>query len=361
MASRARRTNRKPKRSSTSTLISGPPLAEHAALPLFNIASSLLAYLPAAILAHLHTLLSVAAEKRKLQLQEQRRPHKLAEPVQAALKKSRNGRQLISFDDLPPAWQGTPFIKSGYRFIPLERFSALLLSMFTPHNEFLNIQTHIVAFVYSCFHWSGGTQDLGETIVLIAGLFCLAASICGHMMSGCSDQHAMQFCNRVDYAGIAWLLCACNASLVFYGYASRPDIAYPFAVVSSFMALAGSILPFVSWFNRHEYRYWRISFFVALKVTAITPVVGIYMLYGLEGMRDFTSPFIRPIFLSALGIFFYTNHLPERFLNPHGKWATRFNAVGFGSHAIWHVLSATSILDWASAMAVVRHSFANRV
>ncbi|KAF7289332.1 IZH family channel protein [Mycena indigotica] len=232
--------------------------------------------------------------------------------------------------------------------------------MFTFHNEFLNIQTHIAAFAYSCWNWSSGTEDLGETLLLVAGLFCLAASVIGHLMSGCSDQHTMQLCNRVDYAGISWLLCACNGSLVYYGYASRPSIAYPFVAVSVMMTFAGSVLPFVSWFNQHEYRHWRISFFVALQITAITPVIGIYVLYGLQGIDDFFSPFIRPILISALGIFFYSTHSPERFLDPDGAWAKRFNSVGFGSHAIWHVLSATSILDWARAMRVVRYSFTNR-
>ncbi|KAJ7055729.1 hemolysin-III related-domain-containing protein [Mycena amicta] len=335
----------------------------HSHPSLFTNASSLL--------ARLRSLLSLAAERRqqKEQLFQQHQVHEkqpasqppstVVPSVEAALEKSCNGHHLISFQDLPAAWRGTPFVTSGYRFIPLQRFPALLLSMFTLHNEFLNIQTHVITFIYTCYTFYP-TKDLGETIVFVAVLFCLAASISGHLMAGCSHQGTMETCGRVDYVGIVWLLCACNASLVFYGYVSTPHLAYPFLFVSFLMALAGSTLPFVSWFNQLEHRRWRLSFFIALEIAAITPVVGIGILYGLEGMKEFLFPFVRSLALSALGIVFYSNHLPERFLNPDGKWARRFDAVGFGSHAIWHVLSVLSIVEWSNALGVVRHSFANR-
>ncbi|KAJ7061195.1 hemolysin-III related-domain-containing protein [Mycena amicta] len=266
----------------------------------------------------------------------------------------------IHYQDDAGAPTGTSQIHdTTQQFIPLERFSAILLSMFTLHNEFLNIQTHVITFICACYTFYP-TKDLGETIVFIGVLCSLTASISGHLMAGCSHQQTMEMCWRVDYVGIVWVLCACNASLVFYGYVSTPHLAYPFLFVSFLMALASSTLPFVSWFNQLEHRHWRISFFIALEIAAIMPVVGIGLLYGLEGMKEFLFPFARSLVLSVLGIVFYSNHLPERFLNPDGKWARRFNSVGFGSHAIWHALSTLSIVEWRLALSVVRHSFANR-
>ncbi|KAF7288885.1 hypothetical protein MIND_01404400 [Mycena indigotica] len=291
--------------------------------------------------------------------QMEKQPEFVEPTVESALHKSCNGHRLISYDDLPAPWRATPLITSGYRFIPRERLAALLLSMFALHNEFLNIHTHVATFVWTCWNVYP-TKDLGETIVFVAVLFCLAASVIGHLMSGCAHQGTMQMCGRIDYIGIVWLICACNASLVFYGYASYPSIAYPSLGVSLLMAVAGSTLPMMSWFNAHEYRRWRILFFMSLEVLAITPIAGIWLLFGLQGMKEFLSPFLRSILLSTLGIVFYSNHLPERFLDPSGKVARAFNSIGLGSHAIWHVLSVLSIVEWRNALAVVRYSFANR-
>ncbi|KAF7318674.1 hypothetical protein HMN09_00379100 [Mycena chlorophos] len=287
--------------------------------------------------------------------------HKCAEPatVESALEKSCNGEKLISFEDLPPAWQGTPYVRHGYRFIPLESWPAIVRSMFTFNNEFLNIQTHVITFIWTLRNYLP-VADLGELIIVVAVLFCLSASILGHTMGGCSHRGAMEMCGRIDYIGIVWLLCACNATLVFYGFAAYPHIAYPFLGLSALMAFAGSTLPLLSWFNAHENRNWRLGFFITLKTMCLLPILGIWHLYGLAGMKEFLLPFLRPVALSALGIVFFTYHLPERFMDPNGKWARRFDSVGFGSHAIWHVLSVLSITDWSIALGVVRHSFAAR-
>jgi adiponectin receptor len=85
----------------------------------------------------LDTLLSsdliedVQAEAKRAQTQAER----TAAQVESALKKSLNGRQLISYDDLPEKWRNNEWVHGGYRFIPLQEWSSLILSMFTLHNE----------------------------------------------------------------------------------------------------------------------------------------------------------------------------------------------------------------------------------
>nr|GAT56211.1 IZH family channel protein [Mycena chlorophos] len=355
MAPRARNRHRS-SRSSNQPVVPVLPLAQHVGSSFFRITA-------ASLLVRLAAVAGLASSKIRKAPQTRTRIPDADPAVEAALEKSHDGRCLIAFDDLPPAWQGDPLIRTGYRFIPLSRLSSLLLSAFTLHNEFLSIQIHIFFFVYSCWKWWRGSlgADLGEIIVLVAGLFCLAASVCGHLMTGCAHQHTMETCHRIDYVGIAWMLCSCNISLLYYGYAGHPHIAYPLILMAFLMAVAGSFLPFVPWFNQFEHRAWRIGFFVALKISAIAPAVGVCLLFGMAGLQDFLLPFARPVLGGAFGIFLYSTHYPERLLDPNGKWARRFNTIGFGSHALWHVVSAMSLLDWAASTAVVRERFINRV
>ena len=58
-----------------------------------------------------------------------------ATQVMSALKKSLYGRKLISYHDLPEKWRNNEWVHGGYRFIPLQDWPSLVLSMFTLHNE----------------------------------------------------------------------------------------------------------------------------------------------------------------------------------------------------------------------------------
>ena len=54
------------------------------------------------------------------------------------------------------------------------------------------------------------------------------------------------------------LISASIGTVVYYGYKCHPEIGYYFLVLSFGTGLAGSIFPFMSWFNQveHRVRYW---------------------------------------------------------------------------------------------------------
>jgi len=171
---------------------------------------------------------------------------KAASDITRAVKRSFEGVRLISYADLPPAWQNNPFVTSGYRysvfcvshakqcltitcrFIPLERWPLILMSLFALHNEtrallfnprsapgfnivghLVNIHTHLVPFVL----WTlnsipyinpNALEDTPETLFMIFALACLLCSTIWHTMAGCAHSGSMEFCARVDYVGIGW-------------------------------------------------------------------------------------------------------------------------------------------------------------
>lgn len=78
----------------------------------------------------------------------------MARDVARAIKQSLQGSKLIHYVDLPPQWRNNPFVTRGYRcvcyprtflmfspcppsfrFIPLERWPLIIMSLFALHNE----------------------------------------------------------------------------------------------------------------------------------------------------------------------------------------------------------------------------------
>jgi adiponectin receptor len=60
---------------------------------------------------------------------------KAAHEVASAVRRSSGGVRLIKYNDLPHQWRNNPFVTQGYRFIPIERWPLLVMSLFTFHNE----------------------------------------------------------------------------------------------------------------------------------------------------------------------------------------------------------------------------------
>ncbi|KAF7350697.1 IZH family channel protein [Mycena sanguinolenta] len=161
-------------------------------------------------------------------------------PTEAeALAKADYGRRLIEYEDLPFDWRNNPLVVSGYRFIPLTHphWLRLPLSVFTLHNETLNIHTHLLPLLawglafagfdlgplplwlkplapwlewlayplgnwarYTPFAvWSASpssstpgstphTPDPAESLFTLFALLCLLSSALWHTMAGCAHK-----------------------------------------------------------------------------------------------------------------------------------------------------------------------------
>ncbi|KAJ7919813.1 hypothetical protein B0H13DRAFT_2320101 [Mycena leptocephala] len=165
-------------------------------------------------------------------------------------------------------------------FIPLTRWPALARSVFSLHNESLNIHTHFVPMVlWGAAFWGVGfqgefyfvsllslslpflkplapwlevpdawarkwlhlpvpllplfrgsdanpiapfqspTPEAAESLFTLFALVCLACSALWHTMAGCAHRGAIEACAKVDYVGIGWLIATCIATVVHHGYA----------------------------------------------------------------------------------------------------------------------------------------------
>ena len=55
--------------------------------------------------------------------------------VKTALQRSLNGLKLIQYVDLPKEWRNNRFVHRGYRFIPIDKWPLIILSLFALHNQ----------------------------------------------------------------------------------------------------------------------------------------------------------------------------------------------------------------------------------
>ncbi|KAG9316747.1 hemolysin-III related-domain-containing protein [Chiua virens] len=307
----------------------------------------------------------------------------MARDVARAIKQSLHGSKLIHYVDLPPQWRSNPFVARGYRyaatpgtrlvfpdvsssrFIPIEKWPLIIMSLFAWHNETLNIHTHLIPFalwLINCIPMfnSSAFQDLPETAFIIFALICLFSSVVWHTMSGCAHHDGMDLCARIDYVGIGWLISASVGTVVHYGFQCHPNLGNFFLACCLFVGIAGNVFPFFRWFNDYKYRYIRIIFFLCMAFTAIAPLAVLASLHSVKQMIEYTShsfasipgPVWPSLISYLIGLVFYASHIPERFISD--RWSRSLDWCGGGSHAIWHIFIVLAISQHRTAIASLR-------
>ncbi|KAF9482240.1 HlyIII-domain-containing protein [Pholiota conissans] len=276
--------------------------------------------------------------------------------VSQAVKRSFEGMRLIKYSDLPHSWRNNPFVTHGYRFIPIERWHLIVMSLVTPHNELLNIHTHLIPFLLWGVNLltivltapSYDSFDLPEILFMCFALLCLSSSAIWHTMSGCADHRSVELCARIDYVGIGWLISASVGTVVHYGFGCHPSVGHAFLGLCLATGLAGNIFPFMSWFNKHEYRFYRIGFFLLLAFSGIGPMVALSALHTRKEMYDFVAPVFPSLASYLIGLVFYAAHFPECVIPESIQ--RKLDMIGGGSHAIWHCFIVLAVSQHRSAM-----------
>ncbi|THH04497.1 hypothetical protein EW145_g5482 [Phellinidium pouzarii] len=284
---------------------------------------------------------------------------KAAKDISNALKKSLNGSRLVTYVDLPGEWRNNPWVNRGYRFIPLNKWPIILLSLFAIHNETLNIHTHMIPLLHSAIrfafslNYTTSLLDWPEIFYTAFAMLCLFSSVVWHTMSGCAHYGGMELCARVDYVGIGWLISASVGTLVYYGFSGHSQAAGLYLSLCLVTGIAGSIFPFMTWFNDRKHKVpARVAFFVGMAFTGLAPLAHLSYYFGFMNMMAFIRPII-PSFISyIIGLVFYVTHVPERFIYSEriSRWT---DWLGGGSHAIWHAFIVLAIYQhkWGMRMA----------
>ncbi|KAN0066554.1 inc metabolism membrane protein [Thecaphora frezii] len=279
---------------------------------------------------------------------------------QMALDLARNGQALIHYENLPEFWRNNEHILSGYRFIPIANWPALLKSTFQIHNETGNIHTHLwgLVTIIPLFWPSKGLDDqttpmdrLVQTLYLIAAAKCLTLSVTWHVMAGCSDHKWFGRFACVDYTGIAWLVAASILTTVYNAFYCQPNLALAYSITTLLVGLVGAILPWAPWFNRRENKPIRIAVFLTMCFTALLPFSHAAFQHGSSKTVSFFSPILPSLAFYIGGLVLYAFHLPES-LAPG-----RFDLWGH-SHQLWHVgIVAAIVCHYRAALIFHQNRF----
>ncbi|KAJ0973672.1 hypothetical protein J5N97_015637 [Dioscorea zingiberensis] len=297
--------------------------------------------------------------------------------------------ELVDFDYLPNYLKDNEFILSYYR--SEWPWKQTFLSLFSIHNETLNIWTHLIGFfiflaltacavsmvpfgsqpelnrihessnqnnisvislnsidhmISSSFNWYLPTylekEIINEAVqgavtrwpfyaYLVGAMICLFTSSACHLLS-CHSEHCAYTMLRLDYSGISTLIVTSFYPLVYYTFLCEPfyrNLYIGFITAFGIATVLVSLLPV---FQTPEFRSVRALLFFCMGVSGLVPIMHKVFAFGDEPVAMITTAYelVMGLFY-GIGVIVYVARVPERWMP--GK----FDLIGH-SHQLFHVL-----------------------
>lgn len=272
--------------------------------------------------------------------------------IDNAIKRAKE-QGLITYSELPDPWRINPHILSGYRFS--ETKADCVKSVVTLSNEFVNIWSHgiglliVIAIAFYFYPMSEHFSNSTKSDIFVAAVFffaaakCLVCSTMWHTMNSISNQTLMERFACVDYTGISFLVASSIMTTEYTAFYCEPVSRWIYMLTTAAFGIGGVILPWHPTFNRNDWAWVRVAFYVTLAATGSFPVFQLVYTRGGWWALHFYAPITKSLLVYITGACLYAAKVPERFCP---GW---FDYVG-GSHNIWHFAVLGGILFHYSAM-----------
>ncbi|KAG6523052.1 heptahelical transmembrane protein ADIPOR1-like [Zingiber officinale] len=294
--------------------------------------------------------------------------------------------KLMSYDELPEYMKENEYIRDHYRAEwPMKH---ALLSLFSWHNETLNIWTHLLGFIaflgLTFMHLSRHVPEVADFLghltwsihastvenvssnlgnffeeaasliklpdstpssecpeaaeaarwpffVFLGGsMFCLLSSSACHLL--CCHSHRLNlFLLRMDYVGIAVMIVASFFPPIYYVFQCDPHWQVTYLVAISAMGFVTVFTLLSPQLSTGEFRAYRALLFSGMGFFGFVPAVHAAVVNWGEPRRNVTLAYEAAMAASYLtGTIFYVTRVPER-------WKPgRFDIAGH-SHQIFHL------------------------
>ncbi|KAL4868269.1 hypothetical protein BDV12DRAFT_170054 [Aspergillus spectabilis] len=276
----------------------------------------------------------------------------LRENIDQAILLAKENR-LIGYADLPAPWRINPHILSGYRFhtSTVECFT----SMFKFSNELVNIWSHLIGLIIVLsiafyfyplnpnFHLSTKADILVAAVFFFAACKCLVCSTLWHTMNSIANQPLMERFACVDYTGISFLVAASIVTTEYTAFYCEPASRWIYILLTMSLGIGGVILPWHPTFNRADFAWIRVAFYVTLALTGFAPLAQLTYTRGFAWCLYFYAPVMKSILVYFVGACVYASQVPER-------WSPGLFDYFGGSHNIWHFAVLCGILFHYLAM-----------
>ncbi|XP_020574552.1 heptahelical transmembrane protein 4-like [Phalaenopsis equestris] len=286
--------------------------------------------------------------------------------------------ELVDYDSLPEFLKDNEFIINYYRSEwPLKQ---TILSIFSIHNETLNIWTHLIGFfiflmlagyaasvfpsvstanplpqlrtetnspntifIYRAnqtteLSASPSSQLIGSPVshwpfylYLAGAMFCLLMSSACHLLS-CHSSRTNYIMLRLDFAGISGLIVSSFYPLVYYTFACNPFFRDLYLTSITFFGLSTAAVSLMPVFDSPQFRPVRSALFACMAAAGVVPIVHKMVVFGDRPEAVLTTGYeaVMGMFY-GVGVVLYVARVPERWLP--GK----FDLAGH-SHQVFHVL-----------------------
>jgi len=236
-----------------------------------------------------------------------------------------------------PQWMRTQYIKSGYR--AYLRKSQIICSLFSLHNETLNIWTHLIGAVLfvkelwglsvaSEYRLRQPSELYCMQLFTVAAFCCFFFSTTYHLFN-CHSEKVCCSLLQLDLSGIAILISGSFLAGVALGFKCSPFLKGLYLSFTGIICVSSLFAANCLKAERHH--TLKVGIFVGAVVFGLVPAVHWFLLVPREVAGIFMVPLGMMFFYYGLGFCFWKYKIPERFLP--GKFD-----IFFHSHQFWHVL-----------------------
>jgi adiponectin receptor len=263
----------------------------------------------------------------------------------------RKGMRTFPVDKVP-SFCHCLFINSGYRD-PNASFQDVFFSLFSFHNETMNIWSHLIGLISAVIAGYMVTQEILASDYAVTELFALGSFIisaciclffsCLYHWFGCLSETCHESLLNLDLTGVGLLITGSFIPGIYYGFQCVEAAQTLHCILIGVVLLVGLYAP---WITMEVYgKKMRPFVLASLVVIGLVPFSHWVLITPVLIRNKVMMGMAMMFFWYTVGFVVFVIRVPER-LYPDSFLMTQV----ISSHAIWHVCILLGLFSWFIAM-----------